>query len=112
MTGWGIRELLDARDRIVARGYSPKHVFRLLRLILEGNKGVGAAGTHRKKICPTDHKFEHADGGRTVHRVRGVKYRCAACGGVVCGGRSCRDCGTDNYYAIQLGLAKRIKENE
>lgn len=103
-----IEETLAACKKIAARNYSPKQMFRFTRLVLYGDTGIGVGGTQRKRICPTDHKFEHA--AAKGPRLWGDRWYCVECGGYVHLGAVCHNCGTDNHYAIQLGLAKKVEE--
>lgn len=104
-------ELLEAERRIRSRGYSPKHLMRLFRLLTKGDKGASVKRGYRKNICTKDYKWvDEVYEYKRQKDVKGPRGYCVACGAELRKTFICQECGEDNQYADWLGLTEKKKK--
>ena len=101
-------ELLELEQRILARGFNPKQVMRLYRLVTLGDKGAGHNGLPRKRVHTKEYIWQEQ---RYVFRrrkgVKGPRGYCISCGAELRKPFFCQECGEDNRYADLLGLRNK-----
>lgn len=104
-------ELLEAERRIRSRGYSPKHLMRLFRLLTKDDKGASVKRGYRKNICTKDYKWvDKVYEFKRQKDAKGPRGYCIACGAELRKAFFCQECGEDNQYADMLGLTRKKKK--
>ena len=101
-------ELLELEQRILARGFNPKQVMWLYRLVTQGDKGVGVNGLPRKKVHTKGYIWqEHGYRFKRQKGAKGPRGYCITCGAELRKTFFCQECGEDNRYADLLGLRNK-----